>query len=303
MFYRRVLRVSANLALLILMIATSGLLLWVTDNAVGWNILPDWLEGYAQVIVMFLTVLASIAIIMAVLCSIVLSGEASAERAGIPPPPSETKLLRKMGAVLGVFVLIIFALSRYDQFRAKELEAIQKRDYDAAMRKEKLEREKEFLRLQQAFQSQIPSTLNLFSETMRQKLTVQADVVVFSDDSDLGKLLNSLSRSLPEQPDLSIMVRARSPYRYCVLEFDQEKAGKGFIISRTFFTSLPSKWEHQAVQEIFDGKEFQITKAIEGMKETDRIGNFFTNHIPQAYGKLKSRNKVVGILLLEGNVN
>ncbi len=51
MNYRRALRASTDTGLAVFALMIVGVVLWTTDEVLNWNILPDWIDAYARVLV------------------------------------------------------------------------------------------------------------------------------------------------------------------------------------------------------------------------------------------------------------
>jgi len=49
--YLLVSRLTTNLTLLIFMLFAAGFILWTSDEFLNWDILPDWIDNYAQLII------------------------------------------------------------------------------------------------------------------------------------------------------------------------------------------------------------------------------------------------------------
>jgi hypothetical protein len=97
MNHRRALRASTDTSLVFFAVMTAGMVLWTTDEVLQWDLFPDWIGRYAQLIVIVLAILAVSAVVTSVICSLAVLAESAAQRSGLPdvaPSPRSRRLGR-----------------------------------------------------------------------------------------------------------------------------------------------------------------------------------------------------------------
>jgi len=85
MNHHRALRASTDTGLTIFLIMIVGVVLWTTDEMLGWNLLPDWIDKYAQLLVIIFSILAAFAVVISVMCSFAVMAESRRSRASALP--------------------------------------------------------------------------------------------------------------------------------------------------------------------------------------------------------------------------
>ena len=166
LIHRYVLRLTADAALLLFLVFAGGAGLWVVDEYLGWNLLPDLIDKYAEVIVMLFGVMTGLCIAASVLCSIVLMAEAAAERAGIAAYRTTPRAWRTLGVgfVLGLVVLgVFYKIDLYRKGVAKEATDLARE----ATNREWFDRYSERL---QYFRETMPRVLGWVPEGLKQQI-------------------------------------------------------------------------------------------------------------------------------------
>lgn len=120
MNHRRALRASTDTGLMIFLIMIIGVVLWTTDEMLGWNLLPDWIDKYAELLVIILSILAAFSVVISVMCSFAVMAESAAEKAGItaPTPSRRTRLIIAIGILVAFGSML--GLHQVDQYRASK---------------------------------------------------------------------------------------------------------------------------------------------------------------------------------------
>jgi len=65
-------RLTTNLTLLIFILFTLGVIFWTSDEFLDWNILPDWIDSYAQLIIVIVGIFAFLLVASTLLCSLMV---------------------------------------------------------------------------------------------------------------------------------------------------------------------------------------------------------------------------------------
>jgi hypothetical protein len=282
MNYRRALRASTDTGLAVFLIVIVGVILWTTDEVLNWNILPDWIDRYAQVLVIVLSILAGFSVVISLMCSFAVLAESAAEKAGIasPTPSRRARLWLLAGLFLGFGIL--FGLHKLDQYRATQAQQV--------AQQEQLAR---YAEAQKELGSRMPNIIALFSPAIQEHLTAAG-----SDESDkaVGRLLNAIHTSTPFRPEVSVLVRAETPYQYCVItalpEPHQEQPGStAHYLRRQFLTDLPSSWERDVIERMFRGEPLTVARENRGV--------FIDTEKPSAWGFVTSGGKVIAVMMLK----
>lgn len=284
MNHRRALRASTNFGLSVFVVMICGVVLWTTDEVLEWNLLPDWIDQYAELLVMILSILAGFSVVISVMCSLAVMAESAAERAGItaPRPSHRARLL----IVLGVFAAfgVMFGLHKVDEFRAARLAAIEEQE----------ERER-YDAVQAALREAIPETAKLFSMGVAEQLASPRD---HRHDASTARLLRAIEVSTEHDPGVAVLVAADPPYTHCIIRLQTDRERKEGVyesghLAREYLTGFPQDWEREAVSAALAGEPPELPSG--------RRGVFIDTRAPSAWGPLRNEiGQVVGIVMLRG---
>lgn len=284
MNHRRALRTATDIGLTVFLIMIVGVVLWTTDEFLDWNILPDWIDKFAQVIVVVLGILAGFSVVISVMCSFAILAEAAAEKAGMarPVPSGRMRSLVALGIVL-VFGGLL-GLHKLDQFRAAKR-------HDAEEQKKLAQQGEAEARLNEL----MPNIVALFSPEIRQNLVALASE---AQDEALARLLNAIRLSTPFDPEVSVMVPAEAPYKYCIITGVPESQRRADdaaarLLKRQFLTDLPTEWEREAVDGLFHGQKLSVPR--------EKHGVFIDRRKPSAWGAAIDNGKVIAVVMLRGS--
>ena len=280
MNYRRALKISTDAGLYVFIASLGGVSLWTVDEVLGWNLLPDWIDKYAQVLVIVLAIMAAFSVVISIMCSFAVMAESAAENAGITTPPTSPKLRRiVLATLLGVFFLML-GLNQINQFRAKKQNEL-----------ERIERSAQFNKATDALQARMNTVVELFSGRFHPFLKTGSTSL--SDAEEIQELLTAIHFSTPFEPEVRLLVRAQPPYQYSVVsvvrEMDNNRQARR--LDRQFLTTLPTEWEQKAVESLFKGEKVTIP--------ADRDGAFIETDQPAAWGLIKERDTVIGVIFLK----
>lgn len=280
--YRYSLRTATDIALGLFVLFAAGGLLWTADEFLRWNLLPDWIDKYAQVIIIVLGASAGLAVATTLLSALVLIAEAAAEYARIPaftPPRRALRLVLAASLlVLGVF----FCSSQIDAYRKR-----------AAMDRQ---RSLEFAKYRdsvQSLQNSVRKVAGLFPPPILASLESGAAP---AGDGELIRFLSAVSSSMEFHPAVGLLVRASAPYQYCHIRLvpraDRPADGvlERFGLQRQFYLSFPSAEETEAIGRLFGGEVPPVQARVEGeVLDTVR---------PSAWAPIGLDGKVIGLLVL-----
>jgi hypothetical protein len=285
MNHRRALRVSPDIGLGVFLIVIVGVVLWSTDELLGWNILPDWIDKYAQLLVIILSILAAFAVVISIMCSFAVMAEAAAAQSGVAAPTRSrgARVLVALGILLAFGIM--YGLHKVDQYRARQRAEAEQQRVDAR-----------YAEVRAELSSRMPNILALFSPDLVDHLT-QAPTP--GGDEALARLLDAIEASTPFAPTVSVLVNAAAPYTHCIIntlpEHERQfQPGERRYLRRQFLTGFPSGWEHEAVKAGLEGRAMEVPR--------DMSGVFIDTHAPSNWGTLTRDGQAVGVLMLRGSM-
>ncbi|MGB3298535.1 MAG: hypothetical protein WBA76_09725, partial [Phormidesmis sp.] len=123
MNHRFLLRLVTNLAVFLLTLSCFGVVLWVMDEFLLWDILPDGWSMIVRALLVAGGIIAFVLLVMNVLLSLALVAEASASRAELPNYGVSARVKRRVqrSIVAGIvaIALVIGGLQVTDHFRTQ----------------------------------------------------------------------------------------------------------------------------------------------------------------------------------------
>ncbi len=285
MNHRRALRTSTDAGLTIFLVTIVGVVLWTTDEILNWNILPDWVDKYAQLLVIVLSILAAFSVLISIMCSFAVLAESAAEKSGTIAPTRSQGTRRLFTVGISVALGIMFGLHKLDQYRA-EKRTVAEQQRAAA----------KFEEIQTGLNSRVPAILNLFSPEIKGFL---AGEPTQNGDEAIALLLNAIKVSTPFDPSVSVLVAAKPPYTHCVItvlpQQERESQANGWKhLRRQCLTGFPSDWEHDAILSGFGGKKLDLPRG--------RSGVFINADLPSCWGTLTRDGRAIGIIMLRGSM-
>jgi hypothetical protein len=283
MNHRRALRATTDATLTIFLVMAIGVILWTTDEVLNWNILPDWIDKYAQLLVIILSTLAGLAGVMSVVCSLAVLAESAAQRAGLPEPKTPRKVKWLLLSGVAAFVGLVVVFQAIDHYREGKRKIVAAADQLAR-----------YTKIRSELQEPMDHFLGLFSGTMKEAI-LRMDA---GDEAEIAKLLTAIRSSTPHQPRVSLLVRSTSPYQYCAMEATEATASftegaKVKPLARQFYVDLPERWERDTIRAMFEGARLDVPP--------DRPGVFINTRSPSAWGLIEQDGRVIGILMLRGS--
>lgn len=281
MNHRFLLRLVTNVAVCLLTLSCFGIVLWVIDEFLGWDILPDAISLIVRALLVAGGVIAFVLVVMNALLSLALLAEANASRAGLPNYGVSARVKRRVrqSIVAGVvaIALIIGGLQLTDHVRAQ-----------AATRASEVK----FMQAQADLDVAVNEALNLFTPSLLEALSTNT----LAEKGQLGnmsKLFNAIQSSFPHSPSTVVLTPAsQQPFRYSRITINSigsNSDGKT-ILSPDFYTNFPSEKETQVIEQLFAGELPSMVEPLEG-----RIIN---NTVPSSWGVLKQEDRVIAIVYL-----
>ncbi|MEO0457273.1 MAG: hypothetical protein AAF152_11945 [Cyanobacteria bacterium P01_A01_bin.114] len=282
MNHRFLLRLVTNFAICLLTLSCFGIVLWVIDEIVGWDILPDAWSLLVRALLVAGGIIAFVMVIMNVMLSLALMAESNAARAALPNYVISRRLKRRVRRSLlaGVvaIALLLGGLQVINQVRAQS--AVQ-----AA--------EAKFYQNQIEMDQSVDQILDLFTPPLLEAI----DTNTLAEKGQLGnlrKLLISIQSSFPQQPSMAILTPAtQEPYKYTRIDTNTINANQQgqLYLSPKLYTSFPSEQETQVIEQLFSGKLSSPTEPL--------AGQVINNTVPSSWGVLKHEGQVAAVVYLQ----
>ena len=285
MNHRFLLRLLTNLALFILTLSCFGIVLWVIDEFLQWDILPEALSLLLRALLVAGGIIAFVIAVMNVLLSLSLLAESSASRAQLPDYTISRQLRRNVNRSILVIViaiaLIIGGLQITNQVRAR------------VARQETIE---QFNQAQAELNQATPEILSLFTPPILEGL----ENGTLAEQGQLGntsKLFQAIQTSFPQSPYTTLLVKAdQAPYKYALIAPDSIRATSNssrLTLVPNLYTTFPKTQEADAVEQLFSGELPNLSEALEGQ--------FLDNTLPSTWGVLRRNNQIVAVVSLTAN--
>ena len=283
--HRYILRVVTDGALVLFVMSAVGAVLWVTDEFLGWNILPDWIDKYAQLIIVLFGAATGLAVGASLLCSVALMAESAAQRAGIEDYRTPPRIWRLLGLVVVLFGAGLFLFYQIDVYRKGV----------ALQKEEQTERVKSRERVQE-FQAVLPRLVEAFPGPL---VEAMSGGTLSEQSPELVTFLSAIQSSTAHHPEVILLTRANAPYRFCRYRLRSRRDGQAaetlgrFYIERQFYTGFPSEAEAGVVRRLFEGQAVALESRIEG--------EVINNLRPGAWGVLSWKGEAAGLLVIQGD--
>ena len=290
---KRVIRFSSTFVVWLLGATTAGIVLYIADEAFRWNLLPDWLERIAGVLLSAVGMMAGCALVACLTASMALVALSIADRGREKASAEEEARARRAGrrraAWVAVGVALVagagFALQKADEWRGKRMEAARREEHraDYGATREVLERQVAFLT------DKFPAEL--------------ADAAAAGDGSrerEIAELLASFRASSRFSPAVSLVVRATAaPYAWVRMEADacalKNPCDEKSPLEKKSFVALPNRWERDTVAALFGGAELEVPQG--------RGGVLIDTHEPCAWRAVRGTDGGIrGLLVLRAKV-
>ena len=282
MKFRKALMLSTNFGLCLFVLMIIGIVLWTTDTMLGWNILPDVFDMYAETLVMIVAILAISSVVMSMMCSLSVIAESAATKAGMPDASFSPGQKRKVLIGLGCVVLVMFILYQIDAYRSAQFE-----------KEDIANREQTHIQQRAAFRSAAPEALLMITDDLKSHFVAEP-----TDEGDkaIERFLLAMANSFDHQPKASILVKAKPPYAYTQMYLADKQTRQYYpdrpSFLRSDYTGFSQPWEQRAVEAAFGGGKMTVPEG--------RWGAFFNTEVPSGWGLVRQDGEVIAILMLEG---
>lgn len=284
MNHRFLLRLVTNLAFCLLTLSCFGTVLWVIDEFLGWDILPNVWGLAVRALLVAGAIITFAMLVMNVMLSLALLAEANASQAQLPDYVISRRFRRRIRRSIlagGVaIVLLIGGLQIVNQVRAQE--AIQTA-------------RAEFNQTQMDMNQTTEQVLKLFTPALLEGLGTNM-LPEKGQLSNLSKLFSSIQASFPHRPTTAILVPAtQAPYQYARIDSGSIQANNQgqLFLSPQLYTGFPSVRETEAVEQLFSGQLPEINGALPG--------NIINNTVPSSWGVLRHNGRIISLVYLRAS--
>ncbi len=285
MNHRFLLRLVTNLAIVLLSLSCFGIVLWVMDEVLLWDILPDGWSLLVRALLIAGGIVTFVLVVMNVLLSLALLAESNASRARLPDYAVSRRIKRRMRqslvAGLVAIALIIGGLQITDHFRAQ-----------AAAR----EARSEFTQAQTDLNTSMQAVLNLFTPPVLEAI----DTNTLAEKGQLGnlsKLLSAIKSSFPQSPNATLLVlAAQPPFKYARINSGSIRSSNDgrLQLAPELYITFPSEQETQIIEQLFVGELPAITEPL--------AGQVINNTMPSTWGVLKRDDQIIAVVYLQSEL-
>lgn len=284
MNHRFLLRLVTNFAVFLLILSCFGIVLWVTDEILMWDILPDAWSLLVRALLIAGGIIAFMMVTMNVMLALALMAESNASQAALPDyaVSRQTKRRIRNAVIAGILAiaLLVSGLQITNHVRAQVATQTARTEFDQAH--SDLDRAME-------------QVLGLFTPPLLEAIETNA-ITEKGKISDLAKLFNSIQSSFAHSPSVAMLMPAtQPPFKYMRLDISSIKsnnAGK-LSLSPQLFTSFPSEQENQAIEQLFASQLPAVTEPL--------AGKVIDNTVPSSWGVLKRNGRAIAIVYLRAS--
>ncbi len=285
MNHRFLLRLVTNLAVFLLTLSCFGTVLWVIDEIVRWDILPDAWSLLVRALLVAGGIIAFVLVVMNVMLSLALLAESNASRADLPNYGISTQVKRRVRQSIVIAIvaiaLLIGGLQITNHLRSQ-----------AAARESQLE----FTQAQNDLDTALDQVLDLFSPSLVEAIETNT----LSEKGQLGnlsKLLSAVPTSFPHSPIATLVVpAAQAPFKYARINSSNIRSadnGAKLLLAPDLYATFPTTKETEVIEQLFAGKLPMLKESLSGQ--------VIKNTLPSSWGILKRNGKAIAIVYLQSD--
>ncbi len=283
MNHRFLLRLVTNLAVVLLTLSCFGIVLWVIDEFLLWDILPEAWSLIVRALLVAGGIIAFVMVVMNVLLSLSLLAEANASQAQLPNYGVSAQVKRRVQQSIVVTIvaiaLIIGGLQVTNHFRSQ-----------VATR----EAQADFIQAQNDLDTAMSEVLTLFTPPLLEAL----DTNTLAEKGQLGnmsKLFTAIESSFPHRPMVKLIVRSpQAPFKYASLNKGSIRSNNGqTVLVPELYAAFPNERESKAIEQLFAGDLPVISEPL--------AGQIINNTLPSTWGVLKRNGQIMAVAYLQSN--
>lgn len=286
--YLRIMRTTTNLTLLAFSFIAVAMTLWMADMLLGWDILPDWIQRYAELFITSLGLLTLLLVVSSFLTALVSLVELQAVNQTQPITPHVVRFKpQHKWFFLASLVVVIVIFTLFQQIDAYRKQQVIERDIQNFIAR--LERESSQLDAALAdVLTRIPADL-LHLIAKAEQLDKQDEI------KTLTTFIHSLKLSIKDAPNMTWLLPASEPYRYILLGEGASYENDQLELNKTFLLKFVKQQETQYVQNLFNNNLTPL--------KSELAGQFIDNTEPSSWGVLQIDNQVVAIIKLQATID
>lgn len=287
--YLKIMHLTTQLALITFVFIAIGLTLWIADMLLNWDILPQWIQNYAELLIISVSVLSILLIFSSLLTALVNLVERQTAQQATPAKADSFTFNKKqkMGFVIGLFIIVVVFVifQKIDSYRKQQV-----LERDIQVFTERLERES--IALESALADILPrmpeSLLTIIAELSKTPTLEE------TKQPELDSFLASLNLSIQDSPKVSLLLPAEPPYRYMRLNAYTRYSDE-VQMNRTFLLKFVQPEEEAYIAQLFSGEVKPLAKSLKGL--------FIDNTNPSAWGLIRQADKVIAAILLHVEID
>ena len=285
---RTVLRRTTGSTLLLMALAAVGTVVWVIDEVLVWDILPDWLEAGAVAGVTVAGTLTLFALIASFMCSAAVIAESVAARAA-GGGTQEAKPLSRLFKMMILGLLLLTAIGLYGFHRVDVIRA------ERATAAHRAEHARRYYEIRATLAARVPAIVASFTPDMCAQMAKRIEPAA---EAAIARMLAAVRDSSPGNPDVSLLIRADAPYQYQIIRATgavKTPSGDFTYLERRHLIDLPTAWERDTVAALFEGAVLDVPHG--------RSGAFIDTRKPCVWGAIRHGDEVVGLVVLRDRCN
>ena len=279
-----------------------GIFFWVLDEWVGWNILPDALQAYAEAIIAAAGIVAGLLLTGILLGFLGLFAHWVGRSSQYPEahvPPRLMVRLKRAGLAIPVLVVLAGAVDHVRQKVLTQRAEVQRSERDARV----LERATRDLRRHAGVLAErmpgLLGTLGPVEARILQELVLDPEAVSLENHRILHRYCRALEQSCPFTPRLTWILPAPHPYRYAVVRHNPGVV-PGQVVRKKddppplffqvdYLTNWPDGREASVVAAALEGN----VKSLNGLLR----GRVIDNNRPSSFGVVLSEQSPMLLVL------
>ncbi len=278
-------RFATNLTLFVFTLFILGVILSTVDLFLNWDILPDWIQNYTQLLIIIFGIIACLLVVSSLLCSLMVLAESAAKKAGISQESQFNH--RKMWIILIVVIVSIlvafFVAEKIDDYRE-----------NSRIAKNRIEFQNKLDKQSKALANSLSEVVTLFPENILQVLENKS-FFEKKAKKELIAFLDAISASLPQEPEVALLIPTMPPYQYAKIWVMPDRYNSDKTEKQQFFTQFSNDVEKEIVEALFKGEVQRLKVSLKG--------HFIDNSEPSAWGILKFNDKIVALIFLSQSID
>lgn len=283
MNHRFLLRLVTNLAVVLLTLSCFGIVLWVIDEFLLWDILPEMWSLVVRALLVAGGIIAFVMVVMNVLLSLALLAEASASQALLPNYGVSAQVKRRVQQSIVVTIVAIALIIGGLQVTNHVRSQVATREAQA-----------EFVQAQNDLDTSMSQVLTLFTPPLLEALGTNT----LTEKGQLGnmsKLLKSVESSFPHRPRVELVVRSpQAPFKYARINEGSIRANNSkTVLVPDLYAAFPDQRESEAIEQLFSGELPIISEPL--------AGQVINNTLPSTWGVLKRNGQAIAVVYLQSN--